>query len=231
MAHAQKLHFVFRLNGRVHLNRRGSQFSRMLTAEVCASAVVMLDTLRPEVVWEYWLPTPFASFPFTSPPVRHRVPPHSERSIHGDGQTWRILESLFTILRKSLKSFTRTHGRADRQTDEYGKATFRFKRTQEDNVRMNVRIARSEPGGTRWRAGGEVKGKLANGVGSHYSHATSERGLSSITAADAHNSAASSRLNWRPHRFKWIRPFRGKTKSGFCACAVTFRTSYTIVSR
>ena len=28
---------------------------------------------------------------------------------------------------------------------------------------------------------GEVKGKLANGVGSQYSHATSERGLSSIT--------------------------------------------------
>ena len=24
----------------------------------------------------YWLPTPFASFPFTSPPVRHRVPSH-----------------------------------------------------------------------------------------------------------------------------------------------------------
>ena len=43
--------------------------------------------------------------------------------------------------------------------------------------------------------GGEVKGKLANGVGSQYSHATSERGLSSITQADAHTSAASSRLN------------------------------------
>ena len=28
-------------------------------------------------VQDYWLPTPFASFPFTSPPVRHRVPPHS----------------------------------------------------------------------------------------------------------------------------------------------------------
>jgi len=26
--------------------------------------------------WLYWLPTPFASFPFTSPPVRHRVPSH-----------------------------------------------------------------------------------------------------------------------------------------------------------
>ena len=24
----------------------------------------------------YWLPTPFASIPFTSPPVRHRVPSH-----------------------------------------------------------------------------------------------------------------------------------------------------------
>ena len=28
----------------------------------------------------YWLPTPFASISFTSPPVRHRVPQHSERS-------------------------------------------------------------------------------------------------------------------------------------------------------
>ena len=87
--------------------------------------------------------------------------------------------------------------------------------------------ARSETGGTRWRTGGEVKGKLANGVGSQYSHATSERRLSSITPADAHTSAASSRLNWRPHRFKWTRPFRGKKKSGFCACAIRFRTSYT----
>ena len=81
MAHAQKPHFVFRRNGQVHLNRRGSQFSRLLAAKVCASALVMLDTPRSEVVWEYWLHTPFASFPFTSPPVRHHVPPHSESSI------------------------------------------------------------------------------------------------------------------------------------------------------
>jgi hypothetical protein len=74
MAHAQKPDFVFRLNGRVPLNRRGSQFSRLVAAEVCASALVMLDTPRSEVVWEYWLPTPFASFPFTSPPVCHHVP-------------------------------------------------------------------------------------------------------------------------------------------------------------
>ena len=50
MAHAQKPRFVFRRKGRVHLNRQGRQFSRLLAAEVCASAVVMLDT-RSEVVW------------------------------------------------------------------------------------------------------------------------------------------------------------------------------------
>ena len=88
MAHAKKPHFVFRLNGRVHLNRRGSQFSRLLAAEVCASALVMLDTPRCEVVWEYWVPTPIASFPFTSPPVRHRVPSHSERSILQFRYSW-----------------------------------------------------------------------------------------------------------------------------------------------
>ena len=52
--------------------------------------------------------------------------------------------------------------------------------------------------GTRWRKGGEVKGKLANGVFSQYSHTTSERGVSSITIADAHTSAANSRLNCGP---------------------------------
>jgi len=40
-----------------------------------------------------------------------------------------------------------------------------------------------------------VKGKLANGVGSQYSHTTLGRSVSSITNADAHTSAASSRLN------------------------------------
>ena len=77
MAHAQKPDFVLWRNGRVHLNRRGRQFSRLLAAELSASAVVMvlmLDTPCSEVVKDYWLPTPLASFPFTSPPVRHRVP-------------------------------------------------------------------------------------------------------------------------------------------------------------
>jgi hypothetical protein len=51
MAQAQKPDFVFRQNGRVHLNRRGRQFSRLLAAEVCVSTVVMLDTPCSEVVW------------------------------------------------------------------------------------------------------------------------------------------------------------------------------------
>ena len=50
MVHAQKTDFVFRRNGRVHLNRQGRQFSRLLAAEVCASAVVMLDIPCSEVV-------------------------------------------------------------------------------------------------------------------------------------------------------------------------------------
>ena len=50
-AHAQKPDFVFLRNGRVHLNRQGRQFSRLLAAEVRVSAVVMLDKICSEVVW------------------------------------------------------------------------------------------------------------------------------------------------------------------------------------
>jgi hypothetical protein len=41
MAHAQKPDFVFRQNGRVHLNRRGRQFSRLLAAELYISAFIV----------------------------------------------------------------------------------------------------------------------------------------------------------------------------------------------
>ena len=51
MAHAQKPDFVFLRNGRVNLNRRGRQFSRLLAAEVSARAVVILYRPRSEVVW------------------------------------------------------------------------------------------------------------------------------------------------------------------------------------
>jgi hypothetical protein len=82
----------------------GIEFSRLLAAEVCASAVLMLDTPCSEVLWEYWLPTPFASFPFTSPPVRHRVPSGFKRTLQtvavkihaapkrGEENTWEKLD-------------------------------------------------------------------------------------------------------------------------------------------
>ena len=38
MAHAQKPDLVFQRNGRVHLNRRGCQFSRLLAVKECGSA-------------------------------------------------------------------------------------------------------------------------------------------------------------------------------------------------
>jgi hypothetical protein len=47
-------------------------------------------------------------------------------------------------------------------------------------------------------------------------------------SADAHNFASISRLNWRPRRFKWTRPLHLKTKSGFCACAITLQLHYII---
>jgi hypothetical protein len=51
MAHAQKPDFILWRNRRVHLNWHRCQFSWLLAAEVCTSAVVMLDTPCSEVVW------------------------------------------------------------------------------------------------------------------------------------------------------------------------------------
>ena len=81
MAHAQKSDFVFRRNGRVHLNRQGRQFSRLLTAEVWASAVVMLNTPCSEVVWRVLATHSIRQFPLHFPPVRHRVLSHFKCSL------------------------------------------------------------------------------------------------------------------------------------------------------
>ena len=77
MAHAQKPVFVFQRNGRVHLNRRGGgQFSRLLAAEVCESALVMLDIPCSEVVWRVLATHSIRQFPPHFPSLRHRVPSH-----------------------------------------------------------------------------------------------------------------------------------------------------------
>jgi len=50
-------------------------------------------------------------------------------------------------------------------------------------------------------------------------HTTSEHGVSSITTTDAHNSAASSRLKWRPRRFKMDSSVSPKDEIWFlCVC-------------
>ena len=81
MAHAQKPEFVFPRNGRVHLNRWGRQFSRLLAVEECGSVVVMvvmLDRTRYEVKWDctgYPLHSPVSpSLPLPCVTVCHQVP-------------------------------------------------------------------------------------------------------------------------------------------------------------
>ena len=75
--------------------------------------------------------------------------------------------------------------------------------------------------------GGKWRGNCQMEWVASISHTTSEGGVSSITTADAHTSAASSQLNWSPRRFKWDGPFRRKTKYGFCACVITFQLAST----
>ena len=65
MAHEPDL--VFQRKGRVNLNRRGRQFSRLLAAEVCTSAVVMLDTPCSEVVWRVLATHSIRQFPLHFP--------------------------------------------------------------------------------------------------------------------------------------------------------------------
>ena len=67
MTHAKKPDFVFQRNGRVHLNRWGRQFSPLLTAKVCASAVVTLDTPCSEVVWRVLATHSIRQFPLHFP--------------------------------------------------------------------------------------------------------------------------------------------------------------------
>jgi hypothetical protein len=87
MVHAQKPDFVFRRNGRVHLNRRGRQFRlwsmvssvdywQASCAHQPAGFVLLVQACVLQSRDAYWLHTPFSCFPFTSSPMRHRVPSH-----------------------------------------------------------------------------------------------------------------------------------------------------------
>jgi len=60
-------------------------------------------------------------------------------------------------------------------------------------------------------------------------HTTSEHGVSSITTADAHTSAASSRLNWRPPAdLNGLILFVERRNLVFDACAITIQLACTL---
>jgi hypothetical protein len=63
MTHAQKPDFVFRLKGRVHLNRLGA----LVQSTTGASAVVMLDSPCSEVVWRVLATHSLRQFPLHFP--------------------------------------------------------------------------------------------------------------------------------------------------------------------
>jgi len=68
-----------------------------------------------------------------------------------------------------------------------------------------------------------VKGKLANRVGSLF---TLPRNMVYPALLPLVRTPRLPVVDWTDAlcRFKWTRPFRRKTKSGFCACAITFQT-------
>jgi len=90
MAHAQKPDFVFRRNGRVHLNRQGGvssvDYRQASCAHQPAGFVLLVQACVLQSCDAYWLPTPFSCFPFTSTPVRHRVPSHFNWTLPPDDE-------------------------------------------------------------------------------------------------------------------------------------------------
>ena len=114
MAHEQKPEFLFRRDGRVHLNRRGHQFSRLLAAELCASAVVMLDTTCSEVVWRvlatHSIPQLNLHFPTHA---RHRVPSRFSWTLQKarcqcDTNLWPHVQQVRNFSRSLMLSLHRT---------------------------------------------------------------------------------------------------------------------------
>jgi len=83
MAHAQQPDFVYRRNGRVHLNRprgggRGAASGQSTTGnrDVRISGSNGGYTIFRGSVKATGYPLNSPVFPFTSPPVRHRMPSH-----------------------------------------------------------------------------------------------------------------------------------------------------------
>ena len=85
--------------------------------------------------------------------------------------------------------------------------------------------------GTRWRTGGEVKGKLTNGVGSQYpSHCLGTWCIQHYYRWCAQLGCQQS-TDWRPPAdLNGLVRF-AERQSGFCACAITFQLVSSTSSR
>ena len=96
VAHSQKPDFVFRRNGRVHLNRRGASVQSTTGSRgVRVSGSNAGYTMFRGSVKGIGYPLHSPVSPFTSPPVRHRVPSHFNWTLMLDTPcsevVWRVL--------------------------------------------------------------------------------------------------------------------------------------------
>ena len=96
------------------------------------------------------------------------------------------------------------------------------------SLHLQLGIGRSEPDGTRWRMGGEVKGKDANGVGSQQPCSVRRNMVYPWSICWSALLDFQQSTEPTPCWFKRTRPFCWKTKSGFCTCANTFQTCPTL---
>jgi len=105
MAQAQKPDLVFQRNVRVHLNWWGEGGSVQSTTGSRGVRISSSNgsnagyTMFWGSVQDYWLPTPLACFPFTSPTVRHSVPSHFNWAVPVDtawchSNKWSLIKEL-----------------------------------------------------------------------------------------------------------------------------------------
>jgi len=138
MAHAQKPDLVFQRNGRVHLNRPegGSVQSTTGSRGVRISGSNAGFTMFWGRVQDYWLPTPLACFPFTSPTVRHRVP---------SGFNWALLLTKYYSgdqIRMWWAGYVARMGERSAYRGWWGdlreRTTGETRRRWEDNIKMDL---------------------------------------------------------------------------------------------
>jgi len=151
MAHSQKPEFVFWRNGWVHLNRRRRQFIRLLAAEVCASAVVMLDTPCSQVVWRVLATHSIRQFPLHFP----SRPSPCAITFQLDSNTNVARKKMFSVATMVTEQWQRV------SSGDWPCAVTVSRHKRSLSCRVQLKYD-----GTRWRTGEQVRGKLANGVGS-----------------------------------------------------------------